>query len=311
MASYSFKAPDTVAGKTIADLFGAIDPKGVNEGWYSRALGIDNAAQLTPGQLLRVNDQGDTEYQTRGGYKNIVSALGAPMDSGQALLDQQAGKTQDFLNRYKTGLNDTRSALEAELGLPQLRQASLTAGQTARDVSQQVQNIAPTQQTIAKQVGISAPHLAARTAAETVKLTPSLQAAQKALEDATANQQFGETQYTQRLNDFIQPFTLEASFLSDALAREFTGFTQENQNELSLTLQKMQNQQALSLAEINKANTLAQQEQDYLNQLRLMQAKAGTDVSSQVSLEQQLKNLGLGSYYQKPKVGSVSEWEYV
>ena len=218
----------------------------------------------------------------------------------QQLMDKQKGEQSAFLGRYTTGLDSARTALNSELGLDGLRTATQTAGQTARDVSRQVQDVAPTQQAIAKQVGISAPRLQSRIAAKTTEMAPALEAARRSLEDSTAAQAFGETQYTERLKEFTKPYELEASMLSESLAREFTGFTQQMSNELTLTLQKLQQGHELTMAEVQRANTLADQEASFEKQKQLLSLQSNTDISQQ----QQMKLLGLGTYYQAPKTGS-------
>lgn len=306
MATKYYATPDSFAGKSLSQLqsegqlLGRADVLG-------GLIGVEQNQPLKQGQTFAINnwDPGSAELQW------LDKSFGAGLSPTQQLAEKQKGEQSAFLDRFKTGLNDTRAALETELGLPGLRQNAFTAGQTARDVSRQVQDVPQNQQVIAKQVGISAPRLAQRTAAETVKLQPSLESANRALQDTTAAQQFGEGQYTQRLSDFTQPYQLEASMLSESLAREFSGYTQQVQNDLSLTMQKISNQQAVSLAELQQANAMAQKEQDYLNQVKLNQSNASLGTSSQVNLEQQLKNLGLGSYYQKPQAlgsGAGNGW---
>lgn len=279
-------------------------------------LNIGKGGDLNPVQKADLERQLQAEgipYDMRQG---INGTFIIPKDPAQValeknklaqatLLSDQEKKQQDFLTRYTTGISTARTAAETELGLPALRETTQEAGKSARLVSGQIQDIPQTQQTIAKQVGISAPRLALRTSAETAKLQPAAQTAQRALSEAMAGQQFGETEYTRRLQEYTQPFALEASMLSDSLAREFTGFTQQMQNELTVTLQKMANAQAVTSAEIQRATELAKAEADYQKEKEFLAYKSELGVSQ----EQQLKNLGLGSYYQKPKALGEGTWE--
>ena len=237
-------------------------------------------------------------------YRKLLAEQGAPalaqQQTTQQLLDKQKADTATFLGRYTTGLADARTAAETELGLPGLRQTTQTAGQTARDVSRQIQDIPQTQQTIAKQVGISAPRLALRTASETAELQPAAETARRGLEDALAAESFGETQATQRIQDYARPLELEGSMLSDSLAREFSGYTQDRQNELTITLQKMANGQAVTLAEIQKASELAKSESKFEKQKSLLSFQSSLGLAN----EEQMKLRGLGSYYQKPGTGN-------
>ncbi len=252
--------------------------------------------------LTKIGTQRNPIEETE--YQKLLAEQGAPalaqQQQTQQLLDKQKAETGAFIGRYTTGLADARAAAESELGLPQLRENTQIAGQTARDVSRQIQDIPQTQRTIAKQVGISAPRLALRTASETAELQPAAETARRGLEDALAGQSFGETQYTQRIQDYARPLELEGSMLSDSLAREFSGYTQDRQNELTLTLQKMADGQAVTLAEIQRASELARGEADFERQKSLLAFQSDLGLSN----EQQMKLRGLGSYYQKPSTAN-------
>lgn len=188
----------------------------------------------------------------------------------RGFAQQQQAREQDFLGRFKTGLSDAITGIENELGLPQLRTNAQAAGQTARTVVDQVRAVAPTQQTVAKQVGISAPRLQQRIGAKTAEMAPALDAATRAAEEANAAQQFGETEFGRRLGQVIQPFQTEAAILSESLAREFTGFSNQLQNELTTYLQKMEQGHQLTMAELDRANQLARDEQEFERQKKLI-----------------------------------------
>ena len=182
----------------------------------------------------------------------------------------QAAKEQDFLSRFRTAISEARTALESELGLGGLRSNALAAGDTARNVQGQFGAIAPTQQTIAKQVGISAPRLQQRISSKSAELAPALSAASSSLEGANQALQSGLNTYGTRMQENILPYSTEASVLSDSLAREMTGFSTNLKSELDITLEKLKQQGTLDLAEIAKATKLAELEQQYLNQRQVI-----------------------------------------
>lgn len=199
----------------------------------------------------------------------IPTATAIPAATTTFAQTQQA-KEQDFLTRFRTAIPEARTAIESELGLPGLRQGALAAGATARGVQGQFQAIAPTQQTIAQQVGISAPRLQQRISQKTSELAPALSAASRGLAGATEALALGQETYGQRIEETLLPFQTEATVLSESLAREMTGFTTAMQSELDITLQKLRNQGALDVAEMQQLERLAQQEQEYLNQRQLV-----------------------------------------
>jgi hypothetical protein len=187
-----------------------------------------------------------------------------------ALNQAQQAREQDFLTRFRTAIPEARTALESELGLPTLRSNVLTAGDTARNVQDQFGAIAPTQQTIAKQVGISAPRLQQRIASKSAELAPALSAASSSMEGANQALQSGLATYGTRMGETLKPYETEASVLSESLAREMTGFTTNLQSELETSLERIRQQGATDLAEIQKATRLAEMEQQYLNQRELV-----------------------------------------
>ena len=204
------------------------------------------------------------------GVSSGVSTPTTSAASTQAFSQAQRARETDFLTRFRTALPEARKALETELNLPGLRAGALEAGETARGVQQQFGAIAPTQQTIAKQVGISAPRLQQRISQKTSELAPALSAASRGLAGATEALALGQETYGQRIGETLLPFQAEADVLSDSLARELTGFTTQIQGELDFSLQKLKNQGALDVAEMQKLEAMAKQEQDYLNQRQLV-----------------------------------------
>lgn len=94
----------------------------------------------------------------------------------------------------------------------------------------------------------------------------------------------------------VAPFQTEASLLNDRLARENTGYTQQQQNELTLLLQKLNDQQQMTMAEYNRATELAVGEQRYNQELRLLEEKFKNDKAlSSASTTNKDRYLSLGS----------------
>ncbi len=181
----------------------------------------------------------------------------------QQLLADQTAKNKEFLGRYTTGLGAATTALEQELGLPQLREGAQAAGSAARGVAETVRSVAPTEQTVAKQVGISAPRLQQRIAAKTAELAPTLSAAQRGLEEANAAQQFAEGQFTTRMGTAMKPFEIEAGMLGEEVKSQFdlfkTNLTADLNRELEMLKEKGINDRAtldraIKLAEAEKAS---------------------------------------------------------
>ncbi|HEC65057.1 MAG TPA: hypothetical protein ENI23_07180 [bacterium] len=227
-------------------------------------------------------------------------------DESQKFAQEQRGRTGEFLGRFRTGLTEATQGISQELGLPQLRQQTLGAGQTARQVSQQVRDIPIAQQTIAKQVGISAPRLAQRTAAETAKLSPALETAQRGLQEATSAQQFGEEEFGRRIGQFLQPFQIEAGILGDSVKQEFDLFKGNVKSDLDRELAQLTSKTSLSIADIQNATKLAEIE-------KATQSGSFTDLGNRVALIDPTTGQELASFNKGKSPGSavsgIGEWE--
>lgn len=182
---------------------------------------------------------------------------------GQIFQDQQQQEA-DFLARFKDSIQQASQAISQELGLDALKQNALTAGNVASNITGQLEAIPGTQETISKQVGISAPRLQQRIASKTAELSPALSSATRGLESANTALSLGLQTYGTKMGEAMLPYQTEASMLSDRLAREVTGYTTQYQGELSLLLEKMKQQGQLDLAELQRAQQLADMENSYL-----------------------------------------------
>lgn len=230
-----FIAPTKLAGKTIQEALS-------ESGAYGRAdilaqqLGIDPSQRFQEGQTFNVSqfDPGSAEgqflqSQFTMGQDPVSSAVG--------------GDQQQFLESFRTQYGDIVSGLQEQLQLPELQEFALQAGQ-------QLEELPGVYEEFARGQDISANQLARLTAAKTAELAPI---AQKAIEQA----QFAQEQFGQRLGQELVPLQTELQLYQDQLAREFTQYTQQQQNELDVLLQKMQLEGQLSMAEQQRAHELA------------------------------------------------------
>jgi len=208
------------------------------------------------------------------------------------LIARQKGEQTAFLGKYQTGLQTTREQANTELGLPGLRQTTQTAGDAARFASRALQDLPGQLTATGRAASVNANRLGRGISKGIADLQPGIETARRGLEDATANQQFGETEYTRRLQEYTQPLQMEAGMLSESLGREFSGFTNQMQNELQLTLQKLSNNQAVTMAEIDRANQLAEAEADHLRRKDLISYQSQQDISKQ---QQPNKATGAGT----------------
>lgn len=181
-----------------------------------------------------------------------------------ALEEQQRARQDEFLGRFRTAvegqekLPDMAARLGGELGLPGLRS-------TSQGLMNTLEATPETQKTATRGYNVNSNQLARIIGAKQAELAPSAtKAAQNTL---NAENELGTRLgygVQQQVKD-LTPFTTEQSLMSDQLAREYTGFTQQASNELQMIMQQIQNNQAVTLQQMQNANNLAIKKLEYDN----------------------------------------------
>lgn len=180
------------------------------------------------------------------------------------LTQETRARENEFLGRVQ-GIPNALRGLETELGLPEARATYQSAGQGVRDVSSALRNIVPTQQTISKQVGISAPRLQQRIGAETAKLQPSVESATRGLEEAQAGLSGLLGAFQTRAENVIAPFQIEAGVMGESIKNQFDLFKTQVSNNLQRELALIQEKGLNDRAALDRANELAKIEKQLNN----------------------------------------------
>jgi len=227
---------------------------------------------------------------------DILAAQKAATDAENA---RQEAKITDFLTRFKTavGAQETVPAaaerIGGTLGLPQLQQ-------TSQGLIKSVAEIPKVQTQATRGYDVNANQLARIIGAKQAELAPIAQQAVTQEQNAQSNlgTQLGYLNAQQQRE--LTPLTTEGGMLSDQIAREMSGFSQDKQNSLSLILEKMRNDQAITIQELNNANELAKAKAQY------------NDVYKTISEGSTLYNTQTGQpAYTAPKTyapGSMNTW---
>lgn len=244
-----------------------------------------------------LRDPGQVARYEREMTPAAPSVISAP--SSDNFFAQQKSEEDDFLNRFR-GVVSGQEKLPAlaeriggELGLPSLRQSAFNLNQTLANI--------PTVQTQATTgFDVNENQRQRKIAAEQAKIAPLAQ-------KATSQQQFAEGQLGERLGyetsqqlKDLQPFNMEASLLSDRLARETTGYTQDKQSELDIYLRKLDQGFQLSQSEKLRAQELADAESTFEKQRELLTLQTNEEIRKSKALQQ---GSGTGNFtnYLPPK----------
>jgi hypothetical protein len=228
---------------------------------FASQAGISQETPLTAGQKIDFPTSSGGEYGW--GASVFTTPEAYSKQESEAFAAKQKGEEEAFmaaLNEKVAGQEKLGTAAErigGELQLPALRQSAF-------DLTQTLKGIPQTQETISKQVGISAPNLQKRIASEQGRIAPLAQ-------EAVSQQQFSEQELGTRLGYLVaeqakelEPFYQAAlPLLSDRLAREQTNYTQDKQNEFDLLLTKLNQGFQATQAELDRAQQLAIAESQY------------------------------------------------
>lgn len=180
----------------------------------------------------------------------------------EAFNKAQETKQTDFINRYKAavGAQETVPAaaerIGGTLGLPQLQK-------TAQGLIKSVAEIPQVQTQASRGFDVNANQLARIISSKQAELSPRAQQAVTQEQSAESNLGTELGYLNAQQTRELQPYLTEGGMLSDQLAREMSGFTTDKQNALNLVLEKMKNDQAITIQELNNANELAKTKAQY------------------------------------------------
>lgn len=201
----------------------------------------------------------------------------------QAMLDAQTAKETDFLGRFSTAVSSAPKFSElatqygSELGLPQMREASIGMNQSLIDLQSALESLPSRVAGETRGFDVNANQLARIQDARSQPLVQNMN--KTATEASRAQERLGSTE--QQLatllgyadKDFqrtLLPYEQEAAFLGEQIARQVTGFNKSAEDELNLILNKLSFNQTLSADEIKRVNELADKEDSFLKQKELV-----------------------------------------
>lgn len=197
-----------------------------------------------------------------------------------ALNTAQNAQEQDYLNRYSGAIGGQESMealskrLGDELGLPTLQQNALKLRETIR-------NLPTTYGKATRGFDVNQNQLDRIVGKETARLSPAMATAEEALASATGtlDKRIGFAQTDQA--KALLPYQTESTLLQNRLAREATGFSEDNGRELDALISKMNAGITLSEGEKNRANALAVAEMNFNNQLKLQEQQQKFSTTNQ------------------------------
>lgn len=194
---------------------------------------------------------------------NDVSAFAKTLPGAQAgLVAKQAGESNDFLTRLRQGIAGQEGLTHMvqrwgdQFNIPTLQKA--VSGLTST-----LANLPETYSKATRGFDVNENQLNRIVGGKSAALAPTLAGANAALSGAQQQQQqmIAATQADQAKQ--LKPFESEQAILSERWAREQTGFTAANGQELDGLIAKMNAGVTLSEGEQDRANKLAVAEKQY------------------------------------------------
>lgn len=193
--------------------------------------------------------------------KNFATSL----PGAQAgLINKQTGESSNYLDRFRQAIMGQEALphmytrIGDELGLPQAQQAYLNVNKTLAELPETYTAATRGTDTNANQLS----RIIGTKSAALAPLAETTSTAYKNLQDQQ-NAMIAAEQANQAKQ--LKPFETEQSFLTDRWAREQTGFTSANEQELNGLIAKMQSGVQLSEGEQSRINQLSIAEKQMQN----------------------------------------------
>lgn len=277
----SYRVPQEFAGKDLRDIRKTstmpwrtdvvAQMLGIPE--YGTAFAPDQTVQFTP----LPGREGSGEYAFIQKYFTPSGQVAGQTTTAPG--DFQTGQ-RDRLAEFTGRLGEVPTELEAirqSLGIPQAYETFGQAGQTARTLAQQIEDIPQLTEQAATGRDVTANQLQRMIAAKTLEAQPALTAAGRGLEASQAGLQNLLSQYQTRTQEIFTPLEIEAGMLGENIAQEYGLFKTQIQADLDRELAQLSRQTQLDIADIQRATQLAQAEQ-------AIQQGSFTDLGDRIAL---------------------------
>lgn len=201
------------------------------------------------------------EYERRNAGRKYGESDAQAMDrrnreEAERLRAETKVKEDAFMGKLG-GVPAAFEALRTKIGLPEAEQAYRAAGDTAIGASDYLKSIAPTQQTIAKRVGISAPRLQQRIGAETMKYQPQVETAASGLASAERGLSSLLGDYSQSSQNIIAPLQIESGFLGESIKNQWDVFKTQLTSATDRAIAELKERGLNDRGALDRANELA------------------------------------------------------
>lgn len=238
---------------------------------------------------------------TLGDLQNLVNQQGQTIQNAIAsqntaynnLLASQDAKQQGLFDQYtaaqkaQTPLPDLFNQLETQYGVPdaqkelngyksQLANVQGLLNNLVPDINSRTQGTLTTQAMRDRMASSEAEPLNRQIQAIGIGMTPLENQISSANSTISTLMPLYEKQYETEL----QPLTLQINALGDQFARQLSGFTTDNQNQLNNLMKTLDNQFQLSEADWKNAQSLASQEAAYTSYLSGLGGSTSTSTAS-------------------------------
>lgn len=260
--------------------------------WQSRMAGEGRTPQLVWEQIGRSPEALKNPNYQQNVFSNQQRQQRQIFNTNQATQGEQAiQQLQQAISGQPT-LSKQRETIAGELGLPQLRQASTGINQAIVNLQQTLAGLPQMVEQQKRGYDVTGARLAQLQRREAQPLEQSL--ANLGFGAAQIGQQLSgaESELSTRLglsredmNRQLLPAQYRVDLSREQLAREASGFDQQQQNELQLYRDKIAAGEALDQFERQRAANLALAEKEFQNQMALNRQQA--DIAKSAKTTQQ------------------------
>lgn len=202
----------------------------------------------------------------------------------------QKQENQNWINDYTSAIPRVRSASEAAFGLPQLRESYLAGNQNIANLQNTLFNIPNTVKQTSTNSLLNEGQRQRLVTAQGAPIERALSQLMPAQANLGQTLNMYEGLSSARTAMELDPYAKSYDLMTQRQAREMTGWSEQNQTELTRLIQNQQAGLTWTNAEAQRANQLALQE---------MQYKLTMDQLSKQQDYQKTQNQGMADLFSK------------
>lgn len=217
----------------------------------------------------------------------------------------QKAETQNWMDEYSAAIPKTYEMYNRQAGVPQLQQQYLAGGQALQGIQGAIAGMPQTVAGTTRDSMVTEAQRSGMVNKNIANLTPALQSADAAQKQTGTALEMAQTTAESQAARAMLPWEKGFTAMQTQQAREFTGYTTNNQLELDRLVANQSAGLQWTNAERSRANELALQEMSYKQALDSINAQGKNQLEA---INKQGENDRQNAKYEAVDLGKGMDW---